>query len=346
MVIAKLALEEAQTRNSTPPRGAVAKGSGSVLLTHPAERGLTATSPNNTSLANTTPVITSPTNPSPTNASPTGKTPSLKTNVRPGSIVDDDELNEQRKKRKFLPRDLQSNIKRMAAAAIEIKDFWSNVAGTDTEAPVNKKAKRAINTLSNHLLDMASLAKYNNTQTLESLYLDLERNDYIAKMNTAGTRITMTDVHKLIRSFQQTSLPTFEIVSPLYLSDETKQDIMHSAFNVPSNESLDPGDLFTEGIFVKVETTPTRIVRSYTKSIQEEQKKGKHKKGTSSAKETTDNIWQTSLLENKEVGYKCSLGHLTAKEKNDTLIDNALSTYVLWIKEDYYHKWMSDNGLI
>jgi hypothetical protein len=34
------------------------------------------------------------------------------------------------------------------------------------------------------------------------------------------------------------------------------------------------------------------------------------------------------------------------KRKNDTLIDNALSTYVLWIKEDYYHKWMSDNGLI
>jgi hypothetical protein len=140
-------------------------------------------------------------------------------------------------------------------------------------------------------------------------------------------------------------MPTFEIVSPLELSEDTKQDIMRSAFNVPSNESLDPGDLFTEGIFVKVETTPTRIVRSYTKSIQEEQKKGKHKKGTSSAKETTDNIWQTSLFENKEVGYKCSRGHLTAKEKNDTLVNNVLSTYVLWIKEDYYHKWMSDNGL-
>jgi hypothetical protein len=190
LVIAKLALEEALTRHSTPPRGAVAKGSGSVLLTHRSERGLTATSPENTSPANTTPTNTSPTNPSPTNASPTGKTPSSKTNVRPRSIVDDDEPNEQRKKRKFAPRDLQSNIKQMAAAAIQIKDFWSNVAGNDADIPVNKQAKRAISTLSDYLLDMASLAKYNNTQTLESLYLDLERNDYIAKMNTGGKRIT------------------------------------------------------------------------------------------------------------------------------------------------------------
>ena len=165
----------------------------------------------------------------------------------------------------------------------------------------------------------------------------------MSKLDDSQAKITKKDVFDLITSFADSSNPTFTIPSN-NLCTTQKSLMVANAFGITG--TVPKYDiLFSKGIFVRVEMPPHQLLQIYKTKDEEPKTTGKKKKGTGTFRETTCNIWQTSLIDNDNVNYRCSLGILENKEKRKKLQRSDKFTYVLWIKDKHLTKWLVESGI-
>ena len=247
------------------------------------------------------------------------------------------------KKRKLCSNDVQPIVHDMALASMAIKSIPSDI--TDKLEPsIKQKLLSSLNVINEGISDIALLAKCENHSQPAKLVAAFQRKLFIDKMVDEELDVGKREVYSLLRSYSFSSSPSFKMQSVKNISPDEKERIVRNAFNIRVKVTPNSDKLFLKGIFVRVDKSPFHLLEAYKQRPDEPKTKGKHKKGPAALKETTCNIWQSNLLDNDTVRYKCSLKFLYDKNKKGKLRTNDEFTYVVWMKEEHFDDFLLDSG--
>ena len=246
------------------------------------------------------------------------------------------------KRRRLTSNDIRPTVKQLATAVIVLKNHSPSLLDSISDPAKKLAVSTALQCLENNTSDLANLSRYEEPNDLAKLVSGIERSQFQSKMDDSQAKITKKDIFDLITSFADSSNPTFTI--PSHDSSATQKSLMvANAFDITG--TVPKYDiLFSKGIFVRVEMPPQQLLQIYKMKNEEPKTTGKKKKGTGTFRMTTCNIWQTSLIDNDTVNYRCSLGILENKEKRKKLQRSDNFTYVLWIHNTHLNKWLIESG--
>lgn len=247
------------------------------------------------------------------------------------------------KRRRLTSNDIRPTVKQLATAVIVLKNHSASLLDSISDPADKLAVSTALQCLETNTSDLANLSRYEEPNDLPKLVSGIERSQFQSKLEDSQANITKKDVFDLITSFADSSIPTFTIPSN-NSSKREKSLMVANAFDltgpVPEYDLL-----FSKGIFVRVEIPPHQLLQIYKLKNEEPKTTGKKKKGTGTFRQTTCNIWQTSLIDNDYINYRCSLGILENKEKRKKLQRSDKFTYVLWIKDKHLTKWLVESGI-
>ena len=248
------------------------------------------------------------------------------------------------KKRKLCSNDVQPIVHNMALATMALTSIPSDI--TDKLEPsIKHKLLSSLNVINDGITDIALLAKCENHSEPAKLVAAFQRKLFIAKMVDDELDVGKQDVYSLLRSYSFSSSPSFKMQSVKNISPDEKERMVRNAFNIRGKGTPNSDKLFLKGIFVRVDKSPFDLFQAYKQRPDEPKTKGKHKKGPAALKETTCNIWQSNLLDNDTVRYKCSLKFLYDKNKKNKFKTNDEFTYIVWMKEEHFDDFLLDSGL-